>query len=69
MRQTSGPCIAPLPGVGGPFGPLFNAGGIVGSLSVSGPSSRWNDSAMESAAPLLTRVSTELSAALGHRVD
>jgi DNA-binding IclR family transcriptional regulator len=57
------------PGVGGLSAPLFNADGIVGSLTISGPSSRWNADAMESAAPLLTRVSSELSASLGHRAD
>jgi DNA-binding IclR family transcriptional regulator len=57
------------PGVGGLSAPLFNAEGIVGALTISGPASRWNEAAMESAVPLLTQVSAELSAALGHRVD
>jgi DNA-binding IclR family transcriptional regulator len=57
------------PGVGGLSVPLFNADGIVGSLTISGPSGRWNEGAMEAAAPMLTQVSAELSAALGHRAD
>src|SRR6201996_695429 len=57
------------PGVGGLSAPLFNADGIVGSLTISGPSSRWNMDAMGTVAPLLTRVSSELSAALGHTAD
>jgi DNA-binding IclR family transcriptional regulator len=57
------------PGVGGLSAPLFNADGIVGSLTISGPSSRWNQGVMESAVPVLTQVSAELCAALGHRAD
>jgi DNA-binding IclR family transcriptional regulator len=57
------------PGVGGLSAPLFNADGIVGSLTVSGPSSRWNEEAMDCVAPSLLKITAELSASLGHRSD
>jgi DNA-binding IclR family transcriptional regulator len=57
------------PGVGGLSAPLFNADGIVGSLTISGPSSRWNEDAMELAVPLLMQVTGELSTSLGHRSE
>jgi DNA-binding IclR family transcriptional regulator len=58
-----------LPGVGGLSAPFFNADGIVGALTISGPSSRWNHEAQIAAAPQIVAASVELSKALGHRPD
>jgi DNA-binding IclR family transcriptional regulator len=57
------------PGVGGLSAPVFNADGIIGALTISGPASRWDEEAMAAAAPLLVEVSQELSDALGYRRD
>jgi DNA-binding IclR family transcriptional regulator len=54
------------PGVGGLSAPLFNLEGIVGSLTISGPASRWTMEAMEAAAELVVETTTALSLALGH---
>ena len=54
------------PGVGGLSVPLFDASGVVGALTVSGPGDRWNQQAMEAAAPLVVEQCAALSVALGH---
>jgi DNA-binding IclR family transcriptional regulator len=57
------------PVVAGLSAPVFSFEGVRGSLTVTGPSSRWDEAAMESAAPLIVKLSRELSASLGHRLD
>ena len=57
------------PAVGGLSAPFFNADGIVGALTISGPSSRWNHEAQIAAAPQIVAASVDLSKALGHRPD
>jgi DNA-binding IclR family transcriptional regulator len=57
------------PAVGGLSAPFFNADGIVGALTISGPSSRWNHEAQIAAAPQIVAASVDLSTALGHRPD
>lgn len=57
------------PVVAGLSAPVFGFEGVRGSLTVTGPSSRWDAAAMEAAAPLIVKVSRELSASLGHRSD
>jgi DNA-binding IclR family transcriptional regulator len=57
------------PGVGGLSAPFFNADGIVGALTISGPASRWTHEAQVEFAPELVTASIELSLALGHRPD
>lgn len=53
-------------GVGGLSVPLFDASDVVGAVTVSGPSDRWSQQAMEHAAPLVVEQCDALSAALGH---
>jgi DNA-binding IclR family transcriptional regulator len=57
------------PVVAGISAPVFGFDGVRGSLTITGPSDRWNKDAMESQAALLVRTSNELSAALGYRID
>ncbi|ORA26288.1 IclR family transcriptional regulator [Mycobacterium aquaticum] len=57
------------PGVGGLSAPFFNADGIVGALTISGPASRWNHEAQIAVAPEILTASIELSKTLGHRPD
>jgi IclR family KDG regulon transcriptional repressor len=54
-----------LPGVGGLSAPVFDANGVVASLTVSGPAERWTKEAMELAALRLMHNAAELSSALG----
>jgi DNA-binding IclR family transcriptional regulator len=53
--------------VAGISAPVFGFDGVRGSLTITGPADRWDEAAMESAAPLLLKVSRELSDSLGHR--
>ena len=57
------------PVVSGISAPVFGFDGIRGSLTITGPSDRWDKEAMESQAPLLVRTASELSAAMGYRVS
>jgi DNA-binding IclR family transcriptional regulator len=54
------------PGVGGLSVPVFKADGIGAALTVSGPSSRWTQDAMDASAELVVRMCSALSASLGH---
>lgn len=53
-------------GVGGLSVPLFDASGVVGAVTVSGPGDRWSSQAMEDAAPLVLEQCASLSMMLGH---
>jgi len=57
------------PVVAGISAPVFGFDGVRGSLTITGPSDRWDKEAMEAHAALLVRASNELSAALGYRID
>jgi DNA-binding IclR family transcriptional regulator len=46
--------------------PVFNADGVLGALTVTGPASRWTEDKMEKAVPLLLAHCADLSAALGY---
>lgn len=54
------------PGVGGLSAPVFQADGIVAALTVSGPSSRWDQQVMEKWAPMVTEACQALSRAIGY---
>jgi len=54
------------PGVSALSAPVFNAGGVLGALTVTGPASRWTEDKMQTALPLLLARSADLSAALGY---
>jgi DNA-binding IclR family transcriptional regulator len=54
------------PGVAGLSGPVFNAEDIVGAITVSGPSGRWTQEAMEAASGLLVAACSNLSSSLGY---
>lgn len=55
------------PVVAGISAPVFGFDGVRGSLTITGPADRWDEAAMESAAPLLLNASRGLSDSLGHR--
>ncbi|MEU6701901.1 IclR family transcriptional regulator [Pseudonocardia sp. NPDC046786] len=54
------------PGVGGLSAPVFQADGIVAALTVSGPSTRWDQQVMEQWAPLVIETCQALSRAIGY---
>jgi DNA-binding IclR family transcriptional regulator len=54
------------PEVGGLSAPVFNAEGVLGSMTISGPAARWTLEKMQQAASSLVSASTRLSVALGH---
>ena len=56
------------PAVAGISAPVFGFDGVRGSLTITGPTGRWDEAAMQSAAPLLLKASKELSALLGYRL-
>lgn len=55
-----------VPSVAGLSAPIFDASGVVASMTVSGPGDRWGEEAMARAAPLLVTACREVSASLGH---
>jgi DNA-binding IclR family transcriptional regulator len=55
-----------IAGVGGLSVPVWDARGIIASVTISGPAERWDQSAMEKAAPRVKEAALELSASLGH---
>ena len=57
------------PGVGGLSAPFFNADGIAGAITVSGPASRWTEESQLEFVPQVVEASAQLSAALGYRSD
>ncbi len=56
-------------GVGGLSVPVFEFTGVTGAITVSGPGDRWNQAAMEAAAPLVKGQCEALSQALGWTAD
>jgi IclR family transcriptional regulator, KDG regulon repressor len=54
------------PGVSALSAPVFNTDGVLGALTVTGPSSRWTEDKMQKAVPLLLAHCADLSAALGY---
>lgn len=53
-------------GVGGLSVPIFDASGVVGALTVSGPGDRWSQQAMEGEGPYVVEQCAALSLLLGH---
>lgn len=53
-------------GVGGLSVPVFDASGVVGAVTVSGPGDRWSQQAMESEGPYVAEQCAALSLLLGH---
>lgn len=53
------------PGVGAISVPVFDGGGVRGSISVAGPAERWGIERMTAFAPELLAVAREVSAAIG----
>jgi DNA-binding IclR family transcriptional regulator len=58
-----------IPGVGGLSVPVWDARGVAGSITVSGPGERWSEEAMHSAAEAVRDAGLRLSINLGHVVD
>lgn len=54
------------PEVGGLSGPVFNAEGILGSITISGPAERWTQTKMDVHATSLVSACARLSSSLGH---
>lgn len=54
------------PGVGGLSAPVFDGEGVIGAITISGPSSRWTQQVMEDASGLLISACADLSALLGY---
>lgn len=52
-------------GVGGLSVPVFGIGGVVAVITLSGPSDRWNENAMQAAAPAIVDLAQRCSTALG----
>lgn len=54
------------PGLSGLSVPLFDSTGVIGAVTVSGPSGRWNLPAMQAVAPLVIAECAAWSQTLGH---
>jgi DNA-binding IclR family transcriptional regulator len=54
------------PGVSALSAPVFSTDGVLGALTVTGPSSRWTQDKMQKEVPLLLAHGADLSAALGY---
>jgi DNA-binding IclR family transcriptional regulator len=55
-------------GIGGLSAPIFDAGGVVGSITVSGPGDRLTNVKMDQVAPPLVYECQQISAAMGYAV-
>jgi DNA-binding IclR family transcriptional regulator len=54
------------PGISGLSVPLFDSAGVVGAITVSGPSGRWNVPAMQAVAPIVVSECAAWSQTLGY---
>lgn len=58
-----------VPGLSAVSVPLFDSSGIVGALTISGPTSRWTGEEIAAVFPQLAHVARQISAQLGSRPD
>ena len=56
----------PIADVGGLSVPIFDGGGILAVVTISGPAARFSENEMEAVAPFAVRECEELSTVLGH---